>query len=105
MKRSHPLLAAMWQLVGNPGPVEAGNSFVDIPFACFGYFLILIWPWLEEVALFVRLDREHPSSGHVLSRLDLPHVDEIETLVVNPGSVLQMLCFTKLFAVSSYFLG
>ena len=43
----------------------------------------------EEITLFVRLDGEHPSSGHIISRLDLPHVDEIKILVVNPGSVLQ----------------
>ena len=30
---------------------------------------------LEEVALFVCLDGEHPSSGHIISRFNLPHVD------------------------------
>ena len=38
----------------------------------------------EEVALLVRLDGEHPSFGHIISRLELPHVDEIKNFVVNP---------------------
>ena len=58
----------------------------------------------EEVTLLVRLDGEHPSSGHIISRLELPHVDEIKNLVANPGFVLQMFRFSKLFVVSSYFL-
>ena len=60
---------------------------------------------LQEITLFVRLDGEHPSSGHIISRLDLPHVDEIKNLVVNPRSGLQMFGFSKLFVVSSSFLG
>ena len=32
---------------------------------------------LEEVALSVCLDGEHPSSCHIISRFNLPHVDEI----------------------------
>ena len=40
---------------------------------------------LEEVTLFVRLDGEHPSSSHRISRLNLPHVNEIKNLIVNPG--------------------
>ena len=50
---------------------------------------------LEEVMLFVRLDGEHPSSSHRICRLNLPHVNEIKNLIVNPGFVL---------VVSSYFL-
>ena len=33
-----------------------------------------------EVVLLVRLDGAHPSSSHIISRLDLPHVDEIQKL-------------------------
>ena len=33
---------------------------------------------LEEVVLFVRLDCEHPSSGHMIFRFDFPEVDEIK---------------------------
>ena len=58
----------------------------------------------EEVALFVRLDGEHPSSCHILSRLELPHVDEIKNFVVNPRSVVRMFCFSELYSASSYFL-
>ena len=43
---------------------------------------------LEEVTLFVRLDGEIPSSNHVISRLNLPHIGEIKNLVVNPRFVL-----------------
>ena len=57
----------------------------------------------EEVTLSVCLDGEHPSSGHIISWLDLPHVDEIKNLVDNPGSLLQMFRLSKLFVVSSYF--
>ena len=60
---------------------------------------------LEEVTLFVRLDGEHPSSSHLFSRLNLPHIDEIKNLVVNPGSVFKMFWFRKLFAVTFNFLG
>ena len=59
---------------------------------------------LEKVTLLVRLDGEHPSSSHIIFRLNLPHVDEIRNHVFNPGSVLQMFCFSNLFVVSSYFL-
>ena len=59
---------------------------------------------LEEVTLFVRVDREHPSSGHIIFRLDFLQIDEVKNLVVNQRSVLPMLCFSKLFEVSSYLL-
>ena len=32
----------------------------------------------EDVALLVSLDGEHPSSGHIVLRFDLPHVNEIK---------------------------
>ena len=32
---------------------------------------------LEELALLISLDGEHPSSGHIVLRLALPHVKEI----------------------------
>ena len=56
---------------------------------------------LQEVALFVRLDGEHPSSCRIISRRNLLYFDEIKNLVVNPGFVLLMFL---LFVVSSYFL-
>ena len=59
---------------------------------------------LEEVALLVSLDGEHPSSSHIVLRFDLPHVNEIKNLIVKPGFVLKMFRFSKLFVVSSYFL-
>ena len=49
---------------------------------------------LEEVTLLVRLDGEHPSSGHIISWDDLPGVNKIKNLVVNPGFVLQVFCFS-----------
>ena len=57
----------------------------------------------EEVSLFVRLDDEHPSSGLIISRFNLPRVTKIKNLVINPGFVLQVFCFRKLIVVSSYF--
>ena len=59
---------------------------------------------LEEVALFVRLDGEHPSSGHIIFRFDLPHVNEIKNFIINTGFALKTFCFSKPFLVSSYFL-
>ena len=45
---------------------------------------------LEEVALLVRLDGEHPSSCHTVLPFDLPQVNEIKNLVVNPGFALKV---------------
>ena len=59
---------------------------------------------LMEVTLFVRLDGEHPSSGYIISRFDLPQINKIENFVVNPGFVLQVFCFSKLFVIPSYIL-
>ena len=42
---------------------------------------------LEEVTLFLRLDGEHPSSCHIISRLNLPHGNKITNLVLNSGFV------------------
>ena len=77
-----PLLAAIWQLIRNPRFVEAGGIRLLI-------FLLFVLKTsqspsglcLEEVTLCVRLDGEHPLSGHIIFRLDLPHVDEIKNLV------------------------
>ena len=43
---------------------------------------------LKEVALFVRLDGEHPSSAYIISRFDLPQMNKIENFIVKPGFVL-----------------
>ena len=42
---------------------------------------------LEEVTLFLRLNGEHPSSGHKISRPNLHYVNKIKNLVVTPGFV------------------
>ena len=59
----------------------------------------------EDVALLVRLDGEHPSSDHTISRIELPHVDEIKNFVINLGTVLKLFRFSDLFLISSCFLG
>ena len=59
---------------------------------------------LQEVTLFVRLDGEHPTSGYIISRFDLPQINKIENFIVNPGFVLQVFCFSKLFVISSLML-
>ena len=51
---------------------------------------------LEEVALFIRLDCEHRSSGHILFRFDLPHVNEIKNFIINPRFALKTCCFSNL---------
>ena len=48
----------------------------------------------EGVTLFSRLDGEHPSSGHIISRLNLPRVEGIKYLrcqpwICTPNVVLQ----------------
>ena len=58
---------------------------------------------LEEVALFVRLDGEHPSSRNIISRFDLPEINKIENFIVNPGFVIQVFCFSELFVLASWF--
>ena len=58
----------------------------------------------EEVALLVSLDGEYPSSGHMVLRFDLPQINEIRNLIVNPGFPLEVFRFSKLLVVSSYFL-
>ena len=58
---------------------------------------------LQEVTLFVRLDGKHPSSGYIISRFDFSQINKIEDFVFNPGFVLQMFCFSRLFVISSSF--
>ena len=58
----------------------------------------------EEVALLVRLNREYPSPCYMVSRLELPHVNEIKNLIVKEVFVLMVLRLSKLFVLSSYFL-
>ena len=53
----------------------------------------------EEVALLVGLDGEYTSSGHTVLRCDLPQINEIKNLIVNPGFPLEVFRL-----VSSYFL-
>ena len=99
------LLAAIWQLIRNPGLVEAREIRVLM-------FLLFVLKTSqhpsglcpEEVTLFVRLNGEHQSSGDIILRLDLPHFNEIKNLIVNPGFVLKLFRFSKVFVVSSYFL-
>ena len=59
----------------------------------------------EEVALFVGLGGKYPSSGHMILRFELPQINEIKNLIVNPGFPLEVLCFSELLVVSSSFLG
>ena len=53
----------------------------------------------EGVPLLVGLDGEYPSSGHIVLRCDLPQINEIKNLIVNPGFPLEVFRL-----VSSYFL-
>ena len=69
-KRPQLLLAAKWQLIRNAGHVDTG----DPTGLCF-----------EEVALLVGLDGEYLSSGHTVLRFDLPQINEIKNVIVNPG--------------------
>ena len=104
-KRSDPLLAAISQLFRNQGLVETWES------VCMYSFYLSWKPLNTNLAFALRkmpclsvLMVSTPSSCHIISRIELPHVDEIKNLVVNHGSGLQMFCFSKLFVVSSYFL-
>ena len=74
-----------------------GNWSVANLCACAGNLLVPHLAFcLEEVALLVSLDGEHPSSGHIVLRFDVPHVNDIENLIVNPGtqdvSLQQTVC-------------
>ena len=59
----------------------------------------------EEVALLVSLDGKYPSSGHIILRFELPHINEIKNLIISSGFPLEVFRFSKLLVVSSYFLG
>ena len=99
------LLAAIWQLIWNPGLVEDGES------VCW-YSFCLSWKPLSthlafafrKLPFFVRLDGEYPSSGYMIARFDLTQINKIEDFVINPGFVLLVFRFSKLFVISSYFL-
>ena len=58
----------------------------------------------EEVALLVGLDGKYPSSRHIVLRFDLPQINEIKNLIVNPRFPLEVFRFSNLLVVSSYFL-
>ena len=49
--------------------------------------------------MFVGLDGEKPSSCVVL-RFELPHVTEVNNLIVNPGFPLEVFRFSKLLAAT-----
>ena len=97
-----------WLPSGNSSEIRVfwnqGKRSVDSLSACPGN-LTMSSLCLEEVALLFRHDGEHPSSGHIVLWFHLPRVDEIKNLIVNRGFVLKMFRLSKLFVVSSYFLG
>ena len=97
------MLAAIWQLFRNPGLVEAGISQLVILLLVLESSQFQSGLCTEEVVLLVSLDGGHPSSSHIVRRFDLPLVNEIKNLNVNPGCVLKMFRISKLFVVSSYF--
>ena len=76
-----PTLAGC-QLATHPKSVSRGSR--EIRLLIFPLFVLETFRYssglcLEEITLFVRLDGAHPSSGHILSRLNLlPHVEEIK---------------------------
>ena len=97
------LLAAIWQLIRSPGLVNAGNRSVGDSSVCLGNLAAPIWP--RGICIFVGLDGKYPSSGHIILRLGLPHINEIKNLIFDPVFPLKVFRLSKLLVVSSYFLG
>ena len=58
----------------------------------------------EEVTLFVRLDGEHPPLGVIISRFNLPQINEIETSVSTQDLHSRCFASANCFVISSYFL-
>ena len=56
----------------------------------------------EEVALPVCLDGEHPSSGHMVLRFDLPQINEVKNLSGNPGFPLEVFRSWKLLVLELF---
>ena len=67
---------------------KQGNPSVSFPSVRLGNLSVPIWLSPCGSYLVVRLDGEHPSSGHIGFRLDFLQVDEIKNFVVHPGLVL-----------------
>ena len=54
--------------------------------------------------MFVGLHGKHPSSRRVVSRLELPHINEVNNLIVNPRFPLDVFRFSALLLASWHFL-
>ena len=54
----------------------------------------------DEVALLVGFSGMYPSTCYVILRFDLPHVNEVKNLIVNPGFPLEVFRSSKLLVVS-----
>ena len=80
------------------------SRFVGNPSACLGTSHYPSGSCPEDVALLVGLNGGYPSSGHKVLRFDLPQINEIKNLIVNPRFPLEVFRFSKLLVVSSYFL-
>ena len=85
-----PEILVLWML----GILSSSNLFVFLR-----NLAMPIQSFPGEVALFVGLDGEKPSSCEVL-RFELPHVNEVNNLIVNPGFALEVFCFSKLLAAT-----
>ena len=95
---AHPKIRVMWKQV---------NQSAGTPSACPESSFYQSGLCSEEVALRVGLDSEHQSSSYIHSSSGWNFLKSTRSknLVMNPGSVFKMLCFSKLFVVSSNFLG
>ena len=101
--RSLLWLAAIWQLIRNPGLVDAGEQVILLFVLESSKYPSCLRP--EEVALFVGLDGKYPSTCHVILRTELPQINEVKNLVVNQQFPLELFRSSKLLNVSSYLLG
>ena len=98
-----------WLPCGNSSEIwvlwKQGNQSVSILSVCLGNLSIPIWSLLWGIVLFVRLDGEHPSSGHILSGLELPHVDEIKKPRCQPRICTPDVSLQQTVCSILYFLG
>ena len=68
---------------------KQGNPFVGVPLRVLEVSQHSSGLCLEGVALFIRLDGEHPLSCHIIFRIDLPHVNEIKNPHYQPRTSIQ----------------
>ena len=77
-----------WLPSGNSSEIQVkqnqGNLSANKSFVCPGILLIHISPLPEEVALLDGFNGKYPSICYMILRFELPQINEVKNLIVNP---------------------